>query len=375
MRLTILTVLAASSLALAPVAPAQTGAPVPARDYITQRLTELQKVRTPEGIESLEQVELGGLQQWISIRGQNRKNPVLLFIHGGPGSPEMPQRWLWQRPIEDFFTVVQWDQRGVGKNALTHDSATVFPTISLDRIVKDGIELAELLRRRFDQPRIVVMGHSWGSVVGLTLAHRRPDLLHAYVGVGQAIGLAAEHDIWAGARERAEQAGNREALRELDSIAPYPASAGASFDLGKAMLVRKWGTLYNGLWYGVPTSELMFQVGDWGPEYTVEDIAANSRNGRWAGRPLLDAMVALDFRRTVHAVEVPVVLMHGRWDLLTAYAPASRYFASLRAPAKTLVTFERSGHLPMIEEPGRFLMSLVQDVLPLTRGGGRRPAR
>jgi pimeloyl-ACP methyl ester carboxylesterase len=373
MRQTILATLVASMMLLASAAPAQTGAPVPARDYITKRLAELQKVRTPEGVESLEQVELGGLEQWISIRGQNRKNPVLLFIHGGPGSPEMPQRWLWQRPIEDYFTVVQWDQRGVGKNALTHDSATVFPTLSLDRIVKDGIELAELLRRRFDQPRIVVMGHSWGSVVGLTLAHRRPDLLHAYVGVGQAIGLAAEHDIWVGARERAERAGNREALRELDSIAPYPSPAAKVFDLPKAMLVRKWGTLYNGLWYGVPTSELMFEVGDWGPEYTAEDIAANSRNGRWAGPPLIDEMATLDFRRTVQSLEVPVVLLHGRWDLLTAYAPAARYFAALRAPRKSLVTFERSGHLPMLEEPGRFLVALVQDVLPLTGSRGAFP--
>jgi len=253
----------------------------------------------------------------------------------------------------------------VGKNALTHDSATVFPTLSLDRIVKDGIELAELLRRRFDQPRIVVMGHSWGSMVGITLAQRRPDLLHVYVGIGQVVATAAEHDIWVGARERSAKAGNREALRELDSIAPYPAADGR-FDLTKAMLVRKWGTLYNGLWYGVPTSELMFDIGDWGSEYTEDDIAANSRNGGWAGGRLLTELAAFDFRRTLTSLQVPVVIMQGRWDLLTAYAPAADYFSRLTAPRKTLVTFERSGHLPMIEEPGRFLVSLVNDVLPLT---------
>lgn len=253
----------------------------------------------------------------------------------------------------------------MGKNAVFHDSATVFPTLSLDRIVNDGIELAELLRRRFGQPRIVVMGHSWGSMVGLTLAHRRPDLLHAYVGVGQVVATAAEHDIWVGARARSERAGNHEALRELDSIAPYPAVDG-TFDLAKAMLVRKWGTLYNGLWYGVPTNDLMFAIGDWGPEYSVADIAANNRNGSWAGGRLLTELRAFDFRRTVTSLQVPVVIMQGRWDLLTAYAPAADYFARLQAPRKTLVTFERSGHLPMIEEPGRFLVALVNDVLPLT---------
>jgi proline iminopeptidase len=346
-------------------ASAQSGKPVPEREYITGRLRDLQKVRTPEGIESLEQVELGGVKQWISIRGQNNNNPVLLFIHGGPGSPEMPQRWLWQRPIEDYFTVVQWDQRGVGKNAITHDSATIAPTLSLDRIVQDAAELSELLRRRFGQPKIVVMGHSWGSMVGLTLASRRPDLMHVYVGIGQVVSTVAEHDIWIGARERALAAGNQQALRELDSIAPYPAADG-KFDLGKAMLARKWGTLYNGLWYGVPTQELMFDIGDWGPEYTPEDIKANSRNGSWAGGKLLTELQSFDFRTRVPAVKVPVVIMQGRWDLLTAYKPARAYFQQLKAPSKKLVTFERSGHLPMIEEPGRFLVTLVNDVLPLT---------
>lgn len=353
--------------ALSPLAAshAQTGKPVPARDYITARLTELQKVRTPEGIESLEQVDLGGAKQWISIRGQNRKNPVLLFIHGGPGVPEMPNRWFFQRPWEDFFTVVQWDQRGVGKNAVSHDSATIFPTLSLDRIVRDAAELAELLRARFGQQKIVVVGHSWGSMVGLELARRRPELLHAYVGIGQVVATSGEHDIWVGARERAQKAGNAQALRELDSIAPYPARD-RKFDLGKAMLVRKWGALYNGLWYGVPTQELMFEMGDWGPEYTTADIAASSRNQSWAGGALLTELASFDFRTSIPAVKVPVVIVQGRWDLLTPYAPAADYVRLLRAPSKKLVTFERSGHLPMIEEPGRFLVTLVNDVLPLT---------
>ena len=358
------TLLAAPLIPLDP-ARAQTGKPVPEREYITARLAELQKVRTPEGIESLEQVELGGVKQWISIRGQNRKNPVLLFIHGGPGVPEMPNRWFFQRPWEDFFTVVQWDQRGVGKNAVSHDSATIFPTLSLDRIATDAAELAELLRTRFGQRKIVVAGHSWGSMVGLTLARRRPELLHAYVGIGQVVATAAERVIWEGARERAQQAGNAEALRELDSIAPYPGPDGA-FDLGKAMLVRKWGALYNGLWYGVPTDNLMFEMGDWGPEYTTEDIAASGRNQSWAGGALLTELKAFDFRTSIPAIEVPVVIAQGRWDLLTPYAPAVDYVRILRAPSKKLVTFERSGHMPMFEEPGRFLMTLVNDVLPLT---------
>lgn len=97
------------------------GRPVPNRDYITERIAELRRIHTPEGIESLEQVPIGDTTQWVSIRGLHRDNPVILFIHGGPGTPMLPMTWAYQAPWEDFFTVVQWDQRGVGKNAATTD--------------------------------------------------------------------------------------------------------------------------------------------------------------------------------------------------------------------------------------------------------------
>lgn len=365
MKTTVMTI-ALLGATLAPAAVrAQSPEPVPDRTYITNRLAEIGKVRTPEGVETLEQVTLGGVKQWISVRGQNRANPVLLMIHGGPATPMMPNRWLWQRPWEDFFTVVQWDQRGIGKNAATSDSATIFPTLSMDRIVKDAEELSELLRTRFGQRKIVLLGYSWGSMVGLELAHRRPDLFHAYVGLGQAISTADEHYNYAGVRERAMKAGNQTALRELDSIAPYPAPDGSMIP-SKAFLVRKWSSVFNGGWYGVPDLGLFYRIGDWGPEYTAEDIAAHGRNVRWGGGGLFPDMMRTNFRKLNYPIEVPVVILQGRWDLYTPYQAAVDWFGTLRAPKKKMVTFERSGHFLMFEEPGKLLMTLVNEVLPLT---------
>ena len=357
-------ILFATLVPLSPVL-AQSGQPVPEREYITHRIAELEKIRTPEGVETLEQVELGGVKQWISIRGLNRANPVLLMIHGGPATPMMPNRWLWQKPWEDFFTVVQWDQRGIGKNAATSDSAAIYPTLSLDRIVKDAEALVELLRSRFGQQKIVVLGYSWGSMVGLELAHRRPDLLHAYVGLGQAVSTADERYNYAGVRERARQAGNSVALRELDSIAPYPEPGGGMVP-SKAFLVRKWSSVFNGGWYGVPDLRLFYEAGDWGPEYTADDIAAHLRNGRWGGGGLFPDMIRQDFRKLGYRIEVPVVVLQGRWDLYTPYQAAAEWFRGLQAPSKKMVTFERSGHFLMFEEPGKLLMTLVNEVLPLT---------
>src|SRR6187455_3613844 len=128
-------------LAGAGAAAAQSPGPVPERDYITGRIADLRKIHTPEGIEVLEEVPIGGSRQWVSIRGLNKANPVLLMIHGGPGSPTMATSWAFQTPWEDYFTVVQWDQRGVGKNFLSADTTALAGTLTMDRMVTDAEEM------------------------------------------------------------------------------------------------------------------------------------------------------------------------------------------------------------------------------------------
>lgn len=158
-------------------ADAPQGRPVPNRDYIAGRLAELRRIHTPEGIETLEPVEIGGMTQWVSIRGRHRENPVILFIHGGPGTPMMPMTWAYQAPWEDFFTVVQWDQRGVGKNAATTDQDALVQSLSNDRIVEDAVEMLAWVRTRLKKDKVVVMGYSYGTRVGMAVAQRRtrPD--------------------------------------------------------------------------------------------------------------------------------------------------------------------------------------------------------
>src|SRR5260221_5609476 len=135
-------------------------------------------IHTPNGIEETMFVQLGGVEQWIQSRGDARNNPVLLFIHGGPGSSESPLSSLF-RPWEKHFTVVMWDQRDAGK---TFSRNGAVREMSLPRVAQDGIELAEFLGRHLHKKRIVVLGHSWGTMVGVRMVHDRPDLFSAYVG-------------------------------------------------------------------------------------------------------------------------------------------------------------------------------------------------
>src|SRR5688500_13138810 len=169
----------------------------------------LQRIVTPNGVQDDFEAVPGGTRQAVKVRGADRGNPILLFVHGGPGSVEMPMSWSFQRPWVGYFTAVQWDQRGAGKPFPLNDPAALAPPMTLDRYRDDAIELIELLNKKYGKRKIVLMGHSWGSAVGLAVAAKRPDLLHAYVGIGQAIDFRENERLgMAWTIERAKREGN-----------------------------------------------------------------------------------------------------------------------------------------------------------------------
>jgi pimeloyl-ACP methyl ester carboxylesterase len=156
------------------------------RAYRQHLAAETLAIRSPAGVQEGEFVDIGGIKQWVQIRGEDRDNPVLLFVHGGPGGTTLPISSGW-RPWEKHFTVVQWDQRGAGR---TYGAAgdTLGPTMTLERMTQDGVELAEYLRIHLHKDKIVLVGHSWGSFLGIHIVKQRPDLFYAYVGTGQVVG-------------------------------------------------------------------------------------------------------------------------------------------------------------------------------------------
>ena len=193
------------------------------RGYVRHELAEQRTIRSSEGIDSLEAVRIGGLDQWIHIRGQHAANPVLLFIHGGPGQAFIAMARTFQTPWEKRFTVVQWDQRGAGKTYARNDRDLQQRTMTVRQMQQDTLDMANYLRRRFKRDKIVVLGASWGSVLGLWLAHEHPEVVAAYVGVGQGVdmrqnGTTAYEDALSAARAR----GLRDAVQELEAIRPYP---------------------------------------------------------------------------------------------------------------------------------------------------------
>ncbi len=338
-----------------------------ARRAATEHMASLLRIRTPHGVQSLEQVTLGGVKQWISIRGSDRANPVMLFIHGGPGDGMMAREWAFQRPWEDYFTVVQWDQRGGGKNGLADTSAALLSTLSTARDIADAEELVPILMKRFGVHRIVLVGHSFGTIIGAQLAAHHPDWFSVYVGIGQAAPKGEAmlyHDVLA----LAHAARDTEAIRQLESIAPYPNVPADSLPKDVALL-RRWSRAFGGAWYGDTGWSTYADVQWLGPEYTDAELNAfDAAEGRVTSRVL-----RADFfdqpARLPRRLSVPVVFMMGRHDLHTPYSAARLYFDSLSAPSKEFVTFENSAHVPFLEEPGRFFAALLRYVLPLSERG------
>ena len=356
--------------ASAPAA-AASSAPGDWRTAVQKIMREARAITNPEGIEELRAVEIGGIRQWISVRGRDRRNPILLFIHGGPASTEMPVSWMYQSAWEDWFTVVQWDQRGAGKTYVANDPAAVEPTITAERMIADAEEMTAYLRAHYDRRRIFVLGHSWGSLMGLELARRHPDWLHAYIGMGQMIyGPEAERLGYEWALQRARADGNDRAVKELAAIAPYPRADG-TVSVDQIVKQREWVIHYGGLSWGRSGFDYALEAAKLSPDYTRKELSPEEGIGESLGK-LLPAMMKFDVRG-VRRMGCPVFIFAGEYDYETPSRLAIDWLAALDAPRKGLVRFEHSAHMMEIEEPGKVLVHLVGDVRPIAVQAGDAP--
>ena len=368
-RLGLVAAVLATALA-GPGARAQTPSTGPeasfSREAAQAILRDARKIPQPRGVEELKAVEIGGVRQWISVRGRDRRNPILLFIHGGPGWPEMPASWLYQTPWEDYFTVVQWDQRGGGKTAASNDPDVVTPTIHVDRMVSDGEELVAYLRKTYGKDKIFVLGHSWGTVIGLRLAERHPEWLHAYIGMGQAIDAPENERLsYEFALRQARMRGDQQALKELEALAPYPGPPG-SLSVARIVTERKWVTYFGGLTWGRSDFDYEENLKRLSPEYTDADVAADSEATLVQ---LLPEFGGVDFR-SVRSLKCPTFILAGRYDYQTPSAIAAEWLGNLDAPLKRIFWFEHSAHMIQQEQPGKLFIHLVRDIRPLAVQAG-----
>jgi pimeloyl-ACP methyl ester carboxylesterase len=334
-------------------------------DYAKAReiIADLNRIVAPGGVQESYTARIGGVDQWINVRGQDRGNPIILFVHGGPASPLTPTIWQFQRPIEEYFTVVNYDQRGAGKTLGEIDPESISDTIHIPRYVDDAIEVAEHIRAKYGQRKLVLVGHSWGTIVGMGAALKRPDLFHAYVGIGQVINVRENERIsfdYALAQSRAHH--NSEAVKALEAIAPYPGDQPITRE--RIVTARSWAQYYGGMSAYRASSEYFYEAPKLSPEYAPEDVCSVDEGNRFTLGRILPEFLQVDYSQ-VRDFPIPVVMFMGRHDYTTPSEPTQRWLDGVRAPYKQGVWFENASHMIQWEEPGKVLLSLVQHVRPL----------
>ena len=323
----------------------------------------------PGGIQELKAVEIGGIKQWISVRGNDPKNPILLFLHGGPGSPMMPESWIFQRPWEDYFTMVQWDQRGAGKT-FTESGGRPDPSMTIERMQADAEELIDLLRKSYGKKKIFLMGHSWGSILGLRIAQHRPDRLYAYIGVGQVVNARRNEVV--GYREtlaEADRVGNTHAVEALKALAPYPHPDGST-PLEKVIAERQWVVALGGMRYGKTVDDSL-EIRSLSPDYSDAEVAATPEGELGSVQALLGEMFTVDFD-AVTTFKCPIVFFAGKVDRTTPTSIVEDYYERIQAPTKKLFKIERAAHYVVNEAPGEVLLKLVLNVRPLAESDVQR---
>jgi len=318
-------------------------------------------ITVPNGIEVFEERTIGGNSQWIQVRGHDKSNPILLVLHGGPGAALMPMGHAFQHKWEEHFTVVQWDQRESGKSYTGESGAD---SMTRDRYVQDTLELVDHLRQRFDQEKIVLLGHSWGSVLGIEAVHRRPEWFHAYVGVGQVVNMQTnERTTYEFTLDQARAHHNAQALAELKAIAPYPGENMQE----KLLIQREWLLRFGGGLYGQTSFNSLFKTIAVAPEYSLRDVGRFVQGAYFGVEKLFDELMTVDIEELGHAFDVPILLFSGRHDNQVPSTINEAWFNEISAPHKEYVWFEESAHFSMLEQPSEFAQELIARVLPLTQ--------
>ena len=298
--------------------------------------------RPPHAVSQLMKLRLGGVDQWISIRGHDTSNPVLLFIHGGPGMSMMFLSHTFQRPLEEHFVCVQWDQRGAGKSF----HAGVSPdSLSVRRLLDDLFELVGVLNTWFGKQKIYLAGHSFGSYLGMLAVREHPELFEVYIGIGQVVDderAAALQDKFI--RREAAELGEPEAVADLDRT-------------GTAAH-EKWLFRFRAELFASKSYMPFIKAGVLSPEYGLFDITKVAKGSAFSSKHMKYDVIAGPLMEHVREVDVPVYFLMGRYDQVTPLVLVEEFSEALDAPHKQIILFRRSAHFPFFEEPGSFALAL-----------------
>lgn len=325
-------------------------------------------IRGEHAITELLSIPVNGIRQWLLIRGVDRRKPILLFLHGGPGTAQIAVMRNYQKELEKHFVVVQWDQRGAGLTALDpapDDSYTK------EQFIADGLEVTRYLLQRFKQEKIFLVGHSWGSGLGYMMAHRKPEYYRAFAGIGQ-MSRNGEALAYAETLRIAREVKNQRAIEELEELGapPYQRvpqvkgvlhTAEAGHESFAGMQVRfKWSAILGGDAKYINITAVFIRNLLLSSEYTWKDAFDWLKHKAHSINLMYESCNQnIDLYQEGTEFTIPLFFLLGKWDLLTVPAGAVALFEAIQAPQKQVFWFD-AGHEIMWERPGEYQQALIE---------------
>lgn len=320
----------------------------------------MEKIRIHEKIF----INIGNSRQGMFIIGEDINNPVLLFLHGGPGMPTLFLEKQYPTGLVQHFTVCYWEQTGGG---ISFDPEILPEEMSVDRIVKDAIEVTKYLMERFGKGKIYLMGHSWGSLIGVLTAEKAPELYEAYIGVAQITNQSESEKLaFKYMLKKYNEAGNKAMISKFESY---------NLENGKEEIMRYFKSLLRDKAMhelGIGTMRGMKSVitGVFFPFMASKYYTIMEKINLWRAKfflinktNLIEELFSIDVTVNVPNLEIPIYLFSGIHDFTVNYKLSREYLKKIDAPLKGFYTFSSSAHSPMFEEPGRFIHLLKNDVL------------
>jgi pimeloyl-ACP methyl ester carboxylesterase len=312
----------------------------------------------------LEKINIGGSEQWILERSENTDNPVILFLHGGPGTSQLTSNRRDTKDLEKSFIVVNWDQRGAGKS---YNAIRNHTEMNIDQFVQDTLELTLYLQKKFRKDRIILIGHSWGSLLAAITVSKYPELYYCYIGIGQVANMAEnESASYKWTLDQAIRLNDKRAIAKLQSIGnpPYKGDWMRKTLTERRLLGHFGGELHGSKIgaFGLVIKSVLFSR-----EYNLFDRINYFRGIFGSMKILWPQLFAIDLFTSVTEFKIPVYLLEGRFDHESPSEIAERYFNIISAPLKELIWFENSAHLPNSEEKNKFNKILVNKILPAIR--------
>ena len=312
-------------------------------------------------IDLLETVEIGGIKQSLYIRGEDINKPVILFLHGGPGLPVIPFLHKFQYLWEKTYTIVQWDQRNAGKTFYLNDPDVVLKSMSFERALEDAHEITQYLKQKLKKEQIIILGWSWGSVLGSALVQAYPHDYIAYISVGQCVNFRENERVgYKALLDKVNAKGNSKDISIVQSFAPYPPETYDNNYNQQILKIReyqaKYGLGVTPVWKKVLPllTSPYYKLKEKG--YFLQDFL------RYHGPIIRFLLENYDARNFGTTYTIPVFYIMGEQDFQTPYPLAKDFFEEISAPKKKFFSIPNAGHDPMQDNPQKFNQVLLDEI-------------